>query len=171
MAAHKAPGATERLILVGRRRIHVLRLRIPVGRLRIPIGRRAMPVGRRRIHVLRLGIPVGRRRMPVGLRMPVSRRGAVAIVVARHDRHGLVIAKLMITVRPDKASWRSRIDLAESGTVWPPARLVPFPRMELRLVGLGVTRGLTQFHVCRVRRRATHLRSPELWIWSSWSPN
>ena len=68
---------------------------------------------------------------------------AVAIsVVGRdwHDRHHYLIATITvrITIRPDKASWRSRIDLADSGAIWPPAGLVPFPRMELRLIGLGV---------------------------------
>lgn len=47
------------------------------------------------------------------------------------------MAKL-ITVRPDKASRRSRIDLAYRGTVWGPAGLVRFPWVELRLVGPGV---------------------------------
>ena len=73
----------------------------------------------------------------------VGRRRAVTITeVGRHwhDRHHYIIATITvrITVRPDKASWRSRIDLADSGTIWSPAGLVPFPRMELRLIGLGV---------------------------------
>ena len=77
---------------------------------------------------------------------PVGRRRAVTISVVRpdwHDRHDLIIATIAIriTIRPNKTSWRGRIDLPCCGTVWPPAGLVPFPRMELRLVGLGVCIG------------------------------
>jgi hypothetical protein len=88
--------------------------------------------------------------------IPVRRRRAVAIVVAGHDRHDLVIAKLMIPFGPDKASWRSRIDLSHTDTVWGLAGLVRFPRVELRLAGLGVS--ITAIGGCHARNEAGDLK-------------
>jgi len=117
---------------------------IPIGRFRIPRGRRAAPVDRRGIpmggRVIRRRIPIcGRRTVAVARRrIPIRRRRTVVVAVARRGWPDVLIAKPMIAVRPDKPSWRGRIDLAYSDAVWSPARLVRFPRVKLRLVGLGV---------------------------------
>ena len=70
-----------------------------------------------------VGVPLCRPALRSDI-IPVGRR--IIIGLARHDRHGLAIAKL-ITVRPDKASWRSRIDLAYGRTVCGRAGPVRFP--------------------------------------------